>query len=408
MSEGEAGQGSESAPQKPQKKIVAGFWLRWVAGSLDATLLGGLGYFLGKSTLASVFYDMGSAAVLVGLGITFVYFGVLETSIGNGQSIGKKILNIQVLKIDGTHMALPTSLGRYAVFALAVIYGTTIWEQLIAFFPNLDDDSAMTYAASLVWIYLLLSVSLLVAFHPQKRGIHDLIAGTVVVRINRFDNENVAALYNPQKATRAYSAVAVISLIAIGGYWALFGRSEDRLEDTAEDSVSYISRDQALAIEAVERLIEQETIFDDVSIIPMTARTVFGAAVDERVVQFKLISVSARINFYKANEFDILSSSQETVTKIVNNLDDIGDYKCIEVALDGGIDIGMILSFGWVEYLEFDNAGSRIEDYENLLRIPPPVADVPGCHFDKASVAGSTGTVPELSSWSVRALIPED
>ena len=71
------------------------------------------------------------------------------------------------------------------------------------------------------------------------------------------------------------------------------------------------------------------------------------------------------VNFHKYNDLDISPSIREAVTKIVNNLDDIGDYKCIQVSLDGGIDIGMSMGFSRSYDLEFDNAGSYIEGDKN-------------------------------------------
>ena len=77
------------------KPVVVGFWFRLLADSLDVGLLGIVG-FAAALVLKDVFYELGEHGWWIGLCITFVYTGVLQSMIGNGQTLAKKFLNIHL------------------------------------------------------------------------------------------------------------------------------------------------------------------------------------------------------------------------------------------------------------------------------------------------------------------------
>jgi len=392
----------ESGPRTPRETIVVGFWLRFVADLIDSILLGVFGYLLVSSKLGSVLHDMGPAAVLVGLGIGSLYFGVLQTSIGNGQTLAKKLLRIQVLKLDGSHMTLPISLARYAVIMLA-FYGVSIWDQLTTLHPSLADQTVATFVLIPAYVFLWMAIAPLVALHPQKRGLHDLIAGTVVVRLNKFDSAKIAALNDTRRATRAYCAVAIFGVIVIAGSWALLAA----LEESPGGYVSYTSQDKARANEALEQTIEQETILDDVSIVPYAATGRFTLTSEEKVVEFKLLAVSSRIFLNKDNASTTSAAIEQSIKIIVQNLSDVAKYQCIDFVVDSGMDLG-IYSYAAVSDFVFDTAGKRIEWNDGLLKVPPSeLGHVFGCYIDKSSIADSIESVPviwEIQRWSLRPM----
>jgi uncharacterized RDD family membrane protein YckC len=387
-------------PRKPRERIVVGFWLRFVADLLDAILLGVFGYLLVTSRLGSLLHDMGPAAVLVGVGIGFLYFGALQTSIGNGQSLAKKLLRIQVLKLDGSHMTLPISLARYGVIALA-FYGGSIWDQLTTPHPGPADQTLATFVIFAAYLCLWIAVAPLVAFHPQKRGLHDLIAGTVVVPLNRFDGAKIAALHDPRKVNRAYYAVAIIGAIVIAGSWALL--------TALEQHASYMSRDEARAIEALEQTVEQETIVDDVSIEPTYARASFALKSEEKVIEFKLLVVRSKMFLQEDSASAVLAGIERSIEIIVQNLSDVASYQCIDFIVESGMDIGIYSYTSALDFV-FDSAGKRIESNARHLRVPPFEPDnVPGCYIEKSSIADPIESVPELPfSWTIQAQLRDD
>jgi len=79
-------------------KMVAGFWIRAVSDGLDAIILGIFGLCL-SLPFKSFFYKMGENGVWIGLIVTFFYAGILQSAIGEGQSLAKRMLKIQVVKM---------------------------------------------------------------------------------------------------------------------------------------------------------------------------------------------------------------------------------------------------------------------------------------------------------------------
>lgn len=89
----------------------------------------------------------------LGFGWATFYFTAF-ISIGKGQTIGKKLLGIKVLQLDGTPLSLWDSFGRYGG------YGAGIATGLLGF----------------IQIY----------WDPNKQAIHDQISATVVIDINKM------------------------------------------------------------------------------------------------------------------------------------------------------------------------------------------------------------------------------
>ena len=103
-----------------------------------------------------IIHDLG-----LGFGWATFYFTVL-TSLWHGQTLGKKLLGIKVLQLDGTPLSLWESFGRYGG------YGAGLATGLLGF----------------IQIY----------WNPNKQAIHDQISATVVIDVNkaRF-NKNAKA-----------------------------------------------------------------------------------------------------------------------------------------------------------------------------------------------------------------------
>ena len=140
----------------------AGFWLRAVAALVDSVLAGGLALLAGAGAVVAAAgggalaggldlrteFVAVAAALLAAAGVSLAYHALF---IGAwGQTPGKMFFGLTVARVDG---GLPT-------------YGRAAWR----------------WAAS--WLALgLLGIGLLmIAITPRKRGLHDLLAGTVVLR----------------------------------------------------------------------------------------------------------------------------------------------------------------------------------------------------------------------------------
>ena len=146
-------------PAGQQATGYGGFWIRVVAYFIDAVVLGIassiLFAVLGVSLIPKDFgaYDYSPTLVWANLGsvvIVWLYFALMESS-ARGATIGKMALGLRVVTGDGRQLSFLNATGRYfAKFLSALFMGFGF---------------------------------LMVGFTERKRGLHDMIANTVVVKV---------------------------------------------------------------------------------------------------------------------------------------------------------------------------------------------------------------------------------
>lgn len=145
----------------------AGFWLRFVAFIIDAIVLGFIGFAVTIPFMASIplgtFMHGGPPrpedwAPLVGMFgrlalarfvINWLYYALLESSAWQA-TLGKKALGLEVTDLQGRRISFGRASGRF----FAKILSTIIL--FIGFF--------------------------MIGFTSRKQGLHDIIAGTLVLR----------------------------------------------------------------------------------------------------------------------------------------------------------------------------------------------------------------------------------
>ena len=183
----------------------------------------------------------------------------------------------------------------------------------------------------------------------------------------------------------------------IAGLWALLAALEE------SGYLTYTSQDKAWN-ESLEQTIEQQTILDEVSIVPYAATGRFTTASEEKVLEFKLLGVSSRIFLNKDNASTTSAAIEQAIKIIVLNLSDVAKYQCIDFVVDSGMDLG-IFSYAAVSDFVFDTAGKRIEWNDSLLKVPPPdQLHVFGCYIERSSIADSIESAPV--TWQTSSLRP--
>jgi uncharacterized RDD family membrane protein YckC len=141
---------------RPAAAAVAygGFWIRVVAYIIDAILLGIVGAVLfslfGISFTEPDLENYDPTINLVSFVIGWLYFALMESS-ERGATVGKMAMGLRVVTSDGQRLSFMNATGRYfAKIISAIILG-------IGF--------------------------LMIAFTDKKRGLHDMIAGTLVIKV---------------------------------------------------------------------------------------------------------------------------------------------------------------------------------------------------------------------------------
>lgn len=153
----------------------AGFWRRVAAFVIDALLLGGVGMLLGVlafDTLAA----LGGWGRLVGFALAWPYLGLMNSRIGGGQTLGKRLLGLRTVGLDGALLSPAAGLLRGAVVALPwFLNGAVLDADLLQWLPLAMLLSLIVFAVGLGLAYLL------VFNRPSRRSLHDWAAQSVVV-----------------------------------------------------------------------------------------------------------------------------------------------------------------------------------------------------------------------------------
>ncbi len=137
----------------------AGFWLRVVAYIIDAIIVGIVGFVIGMifgvgavSTGTDISDPTGGGNMLLNLisiAIGVAYFAGMESSSWQA-TVGKKALGLVVTDLNGQRISLGRAIGRYFGKILSAL--------------------------------ILLIGFIMVAFTERKQGLHDMIAGTLVLK----------------------------------------------------------------------------------------------------------------------------------------------------------------------------------------------------------------------------------
>lgn len=135
--------------------IYGGFWLRVAAVIIDAVITGVAGFMIGAVVgLVGGAAGLGTAELqifsqVLGILIGWLYNAILESSPLQG-TLGKLVLGLKVTDLNGNRIGFGRATGRY-------------------------------FAKILSGCALLIGY-IMVAFTARKQGLHDMIAGTLVVR----------------------------------------------------------------------------------------------------------------------------------------------------------------------------------------------------------------------------------
>ena len=150
---------------------IAGFWRRLFAFCLDGLFLGAIGAGIGL-----VAYDrlvaLGDWGHAVGFAIALVYFGVMDSELSGGQTLGKRILGIKVVTANGAPLSVSAATLRATIFC-------------VPYFLNgafIDAGVITSWLVTFLFFGVGVSIAYLLLFNRQTRqSLHDLAVAAYVV-----------------------------------------------------------------------------------------------------------------------------------------------------------------------------------------------------------------------------------
>jgi uncharacterized RDD family membrane protein YckC len=159
---------------------IAGFWRRIAAFAADCVIIGVPAFLLGL-----VFFRwavaLDQAGRLIGFVVALLYFALLNSRLGGGQTLGKRLFGIRVIDRNGNALNPMRSVVRFLVLAIPYFLNG------ISF--DLDPTSKVLLSeilgASLIFIVFggLGAIMYLLIFNRRTRqSLHDLAVDSFVVR----------------------------------------------------------------------------------------------------------------------------------------------------------------------------------------------------------------------------------
>lgn len=166
-----------SPPTEPTSSFppVAGFWRRFFAWLVDTLVLGLTGMLIGW-LWAPLWYQIGPYGRFVGLPIIAIYFGLLNSRVGGGQTLGKRWLKIAVRDRHNKPISVGRSLLRIAILAAPVELSG--WPLPILEIP------AFAWLLNIIVFGAGGAILYTMVFNRRTRqGLHDLLCETYVVHL---------------------------------------------------------------------------------------------------------------------------------------------------------------------------------------------------------------------------------
>jgi uncharacterized RDD family membrane protein YckC len=195
--------------EEVKQNWIANFWRRIGALFIDTLILGLVGFLLGLA-LESTFVQLGGWGRFIGFVIALVYFGAMNSKLFDGQTIGKRLLNLRVVDSENQTISLLRSTLRYIVFA-------TPFSLNGAQFSNEAMLSFLMYPLSLIIFGGLLSIIYLYIFNRVTRqSLHDLAVGTFVVNAS-IERQEVGKVWKTHLVVVAVLFVAAAIVPAFTG-----------------------------------------------------------------------------------------------------------------------------------------------------------------------------------------------
>jgi len=183
---------------------IAGFWRRLVALAVDLFLLGVAGMIVG-GLLFDALARMGGYARLPGFALALLYFGLCNSRLRGGQTVGKMLLGIRVVDRAGAPLSVPRAMLRYAVLGVPCFLNGA---------PVLGPDAPLPLDALLSLLVFggLLGTAYLYVFNRRTRQtLHDLAVGSCVVRAEPGETRPVAAVWRGH-----YVVLGLLAVLALG------------------------------------------------------------------------------------------------------------------------------------------------------------------------------------------------
>jgi uncharacterized RDD family membrane protein YckC len=289
---------------------TAGFWRRLFALLIDLVILGIPAEVLGWVLMPWI-NKLGNASQLLGFLFVLPYFGIMNSALANGQTLGKTLLNLSVRRSNGEYLTpLQSVLRTFALFSYMFFNGLT------SFFPN---TLILKNALIGVGFGLIVGLVLLYLVNKETRQTwHDLLFDTRVLDLRKRTKDKPAKM-----ARHSWIIALAFALITIGGQFLAANQSGSQVLDPTLTEIS-------------QQKVEQY----DLSNITFANRSMQVNSNGETKTSNMLMVRAYAIG--KMNKDQIADLSSQISTEIQKQYPEISQYEAINVTVYSGFNLGFV------------------------------------------------------------------
>ena len=298
---------------------ISGFWRRFFAWVIDVLILGVIGQIIGV-VFSSFLFSIGPYGRPIGLLFTIPYFGIMNSKIGGGQTIGKRIMKIAVRNKANEPIELWRSLARISLLALPSLFNQ--WS--IPIFQN----PIVVWFLSLIIFGLGGAIFYTMVFNRKARqGIHDLILGTYVVHL-------------PEKPIESFPTTSRIHWM-VTSIWVGIVAIGTLVMSLIAPSI--ISKTPLAPVMSLYNILQDDPRFFTVGV---NSNTFYGS--NGKISHSLIVTVWYKEKLAESDRKEVVESIVKTVLENTENID---EYDGIQVKITSAYDIGIAsanlsMSFG--------------------------------------------------------------
>jgi uncharacterized RDD family membrane protein YckC len=300
--------------------IYAKFWNRIGAYLIDVLVLGAIGFILGLF-FKEFFAQIGSQGLLVGFIISLIYFGLGNSRICNGQTVGKNALKLQVVNKDFDLLTVQKSLLRASVYTVPFFFLNYRWD-------GWSEFSVLYISKGILFLSFLIILPIhLVVNTPTRQALHDLLLGTYVISKDAYPRQEL----KKSRPSTLYIAGFVLSVMI--GLALIFNLRNNNL--------SKIVKDLSPIKEQVDKLSEvrSSSITRNSSSVKM-----FGSDDYISKSEYLLLNIVLKDNMISniaPDKIEDLGFVQDAIRIILRDYSDVNQLDFIQINLTYGYNIGI-------------------------------------------------------------------
>lgn len=201
----------------------ANFLKRIVALFIDLGVLYFIGYLI-SFFLGNYIMYFGHFKIIIGIVISTIYFTLMHSKLFAGKSIGKRLMRLQLIGLDGNYLSLGKSFLRSIIFTIPYCYSDLL---NINFGSSIDLFQFVSY--TIIPSLLLINHSFSFT-NPMRQCFHDIVVKSVVtgqLETNQFTIE-------PINSKLKFLPPVLLLLIIISSVLLFQPFSEQNLKDIYE------------------------------------------------------------------------------------------------------------------------------------------------------------------------------